>query len=44
VNEASTKGARLGIVVGGSLTEGIDVKLDSATPIEELVGVYCQLP
>jgi DNA helicase HerA-like ATPase len=28
-------------VVGGSLTEGIDVKLDSATPIEEMaVGRY----
>ena len=41
MNEASTKGDRLGIVVGGSLTEGIDVKLDSATPIEEMaVGRY----
>jgi hypothetical protein len=41
VNEANAQGKRLGIVVGGSLTEGIDVKLDSATPIEEMaVGRY----
>jgi len=41
VNEGMPQGNRLGIVVGGSLTEGIDVKLDSATPIEEMaVGRY----
>jgi DNA helicase HerA-like ATPase len=41
VNEATPQGKRLGIVVGGSLTEGIDVKLDSSTPIEEMaVGRY----
>jgi DNA helicase HerA-like ATPase len=41
VNEASAKGERLGIVVGGSLTGGMEVKLDSATPIEEMaVGRY----
>ena len=41
MNEATPQGKRLGLVVGGSLTEGIDVKLDSATPIEEMaVGRY----
>ena len=41
MNEAMPKGNRLGIVVGGSLTKGIEVKLDSATPIEEMaVGRY----
>jgi DNA helicase HerA-like ATPase len=41
VNEASVQGERLGIVVGGSLTGGMEVKLDSATPIEEMaVGRY----
>jgi len=41
VNEANAKGERLGIVVGGSLTGGMEVKLDSATPIEEMaVGRY----
>ncbi len=41
MNEASAKGGRLGIVVGGSLTGGMEVKLDSATPIEEMtVGRY----
>ena len=41
MNEATPQGKRLGIVVGGSLTEGINVKLDSATPIEEMaVGRY----
>jgi len=41
VNEASVQGERLGIVVGGSLTRGMEVKLDSATPIEEMaVGRY----
>jgi len=41
VNEASAHGERLGIVVGGSLTGGMEVKLDSATPIEEMaVGRY----
>jgi len=41
VNEASMQGERLGIVVGGSLTGGMEVKLDSATPIEEMaVGRY----
>ena len=41
MNEGMPQGNRLGIVVGGSLTEGIDVKLDSATPIEEMaVGRY----
>ena len=41
MNEGMLQGNRLGIVVGGSLTEGIDVKLDSATPIEEMaVGRY----
>jgi len=34
-------GRRLGIVVGGSLTGGLQVKLDSGTPIEEMaVGRY----
>jgi uncharacterized protein len=34
-------GSRLGIVVGGSLTKGVDVKLDAATSIEEIaVGRY----
>jgi DNA helicase HerA-like ATPase len=41
VNEASAQGERLGIVVGGSLTRGMEVKLDSTTPIEEMaVGRY----
>ena len=41
MNEASAQGERLGIVVGGSLTRGMEVKLDSATPIEEMaVGRY----
>jgi len=41
VNEETPQGRRLGIVVGGSLTEGLDIKLDSATPIEEMaVGRY----
>jgi len=37
VNKASAHEGRLGIVVGGSLTGGMEVKLDSATPIEEMV-------
>ena len=41
MNEASTHADRLGIVVGGSLTGGMEVKLDSAIPIEEMaVGRY----
>ncbi len=41
MNEASVQGDRLGIVVGGSLTGGMEVKLDSAVPIEEMaVGRY----
>jgi DNA helicase HerA-like ATPase len=41
VNEGTPQGNRLGIVVGGSLTRGTEVKLDSATPIEEMaVGRY----
>ena len=41
MNEESVQGERLGIVVGGSLTRGMEVKLDSATPIEEMaVGRY----
>jgi DNA helicase HerA-like ATPase len=41
VNEGTPQGNRLGIVVGGSLTRGMEVKLDSATPIEEMaVGRY----
>jgi len=41
VNEVTPQGDRLGIVVGGSLTKGMEVKLDSATPIEEMaVGRY----
>ena len=41
MNEGTTQGDRLGIVVGGSLTKGMEVKLDSATPIEEMaVGRY----
>jgi len=41
VNEESVRGERLGIVVGGSLTRGMEVKLDSVTPIEEMaVGRY----
>lgn len=41
MNEASVQGERLGIVVGGSLTGGMEVKLDSVTPIEEMaVGRY----
>ena len=41
MNEAGSQGERLGMVVGGSLTGGMDVKLDSATPIEEMaVGRY----
>jgi DNA helicase HerA-like ATPase len=41
VNESNAQGERLGIVVGGSLTGGMEVKLDSATPIEEMaVGRY----
>jgi DNA helicase HerA-like ATPase len=41
VNEGTPRGSRLGIVVGGSLTRGMEVKLDSATPIEEMaVGRY----
>jgi len=41
VNEETPQGKHLGIVVGGSLTKGMDVKLDSATPIEEMaVGRY----
>jgi DNA helicase HerA-like ATPase len=35
------RGKRLGVVVGGSLTKGLDVKLDRETEIEELaVGRY----
>src|SRR5437868_3039913 len=35
------KSKRLGVVVGGSLTKGLDVKLDRETEIEELaVGRY----
>src|SRR5512135_3134807 len=35
------KSRRLGVVVGGSLTKGLDVKLDRETEIEELaVGRY----
>src|SRR5664279_1895066 len=34
-------GRRLGVVVGGSLTKGLDVKLDRETEIEDLaVGRY----
>jgi DNA helicase HerA-like ATPase len=41
VNEPGAQGERLGIVVGGSLTGGMEVKLDAATPIEEMaVGRY----
>ena len=41
MNETGAQGRRLGIVVGGSLTKGMEVKLDSATPIEEMaVGRY----
>ncbi len=41
MNEGTPRGNRLGIVVGGSLTRGMEVKLDSATPIEEMaVGRY----
>ncbi len=41
MNEATPQANRLGIVVGGSLTRGMEVKLDSATPIEEMaVGRY----
>jgi DNA helicase HerA-like ATPase len=41
VNETGAQGERLGIVVGGSLTGGMEVKLDGATPIEEMaVGRY----
>ena len=41
MNEGTPQGNRLGIVVGGSLTKGMEVKLDSATPIEEMaVGRY----
>ncbi|MCJ7521268.1 MAG: ATPase, partial [Dehalococcoidia bacterium] len=41
MNESNAQGERLGIVVGGSLTGGMEVKLDSATPIEEMaVGRY----
>ena len=41
MNEGTPQGDRLGIVVGGSLTKGMEVKLDSATPIEEMaVGRY----
>ena len=41
MNEVTPQGDRLGIVVGGSLTKGMEVKLDSATPIEEMaVGRY----
>ncbi|MEE8372636.1 MAG: ATP-binding protein [Dehalococcoidia bacterium] len=41
MNDHGSRGERLGIVVGGSLTEGMEVKLDSATPIEEMaVGRY----
>jgi len=41
VNDGGAQGRRLGIVVGGSLTRGMEVKLDSATPIEEMaVGRY----
>ena len=41
MNEETPQGKHLGIVVGGSLTKGMDVKLDSATPIEEMaVGRY----
>src|SRR6185436_14811347 len=35
------RGTRLGVVVGGSLTKGLDVKLDRDTEIEDLaVGRY----
>ena len=41
MSEGKGQGGRLGIVVGGSLTRGMEVKLDSATPIEEMaVGRY----
>lgn len=41
MNDHGSRGERLGIVVGGSLTEGMEVKLDGATPIEEMaVGRY----
>lgn len=41
MNSARSQGERLGIVVGGSLTAGMDVKLDSGTSIEETaVGRY----
>jgi hypothetical protein len=37
----TTPGLRLGVVVGGSLSKGLEVKLDQATQIEELaVGRY----
>ena len=36
MNKGTPQGDRLGIVVGGSLTKGMEVKLDSATPIEAL--------
>ena len=41
MNDRESRGERLGIVVGGSLTGGMEVKLDGATPIEEMaVGRY----
>jgi DNA helicase HerA-like ATPase len=41
VNESRGYGERLGVVVGGSLTSGVGVRLDGGTPIEEMaVGRY----
>ena len=41
MSEMPEHGERLGVVVGGSLTSGMEVKLDSGTPIEEMaVGRY----
>ena len=41
MTEAASQEQRLGIVVGGSLTSGLEVKLDNSTAIEEMaVGRY----
>ncbi len=41
MNESRGYGERLGVVVGGSLTSGVGVRLDGGTPIEEMaVGRY----
>ena len=41
MNESRGHGERLGVVVGGSLTSGVGVRLDGGTPIEEMaVGRY----